>query len=421
MRRVRTIVWRSSLLLLAGSVTAGCEDAASGPRPGEAVGFSVAYDNWTPGVNDTCTPDVHNRYSVVGPDGKLYPTWHPPIDPESGCSFGHEHGRDPRGSDLYGEVGDIPFGYASEQLDIFEPQGQRHEDHVGHKIEWENDVSMRFDGAAASSLLEVRCDVLTKLHQGSHSKDAFTNNLHEIVYHVQCSDRTQMHVTMLTAIGTPGEFRASCDRDRTVVVGPPTPLNSPSGGGRRAIPDRACIEEFLLVPEGERSNFSSGLRESWEVSDRVRTVDGHTLASFNPYFQVLLPSRYFDPDAADGVGRPIDVCYEITESGERAQGDACEESTGDGQIASVLFDDPRSAFDGARRFVDINSIRISNAEGPEAWYSDPMGDNAQLEPFPGSIRQVIGRVDNKRAAQPSGPAVGRNRDYGAGQGVHAPN
>jgi len=42
---------------------------------------------------------------------------------------------------------------------------------------------VKFDlgDGVAGSVLEVRCDVLTKLHQGTHSKDAFTNNLHELV------------------------------------------------------------------------------------------------------------------------------------------------------------------------------------------------------------------------------------------------
>src|SRR2546426_5048090 len=48
-------------------------------------------------------------------------------------SFGHDHGRDPRGSALYREVGPIPFGYANEQLDVYDPLTTRHEDHFGHK------------------------------------------------------------------------------------------------------------------------------------------------------------------------------------------------------------------------------------------------------------------------------------------------
>ena len=112
------------------------------PGGGTPVGNAQSYGLWTPGPRDDCTAAIHNSYSVVGPDGKLYPTWHPPVDPVTGCSFGHDHGRDPRGSALYAAVGPIPFGYANEQLDVYDPANPRHEDHFGHKIEWENNVPM---------------------------------------------------------------------------------------------------------------------------------------------------------------------------------------------------------------------------------------------------------------------------------------
>ena len=108
----------------------------------DARGDSRAYNLWTPGPTDTCSPEIHNRYATVGPDGLRYPTWHPPTDPATGCTFGHEHGRDPRGSDLYHSVGAIPFGYANAQLEISDPLNPRNEDHVGHKVEWENDIRL---------------------------------------------------------------------------------------------------------------------------------------------------------------------------------------------------------------------------------------------------------------------------------------
>ncbi len=393
-------------LAVALLATSACESDPQFLEPVEATGFSEAYDKWAPGPNDTCTGEIHNSYSVVGPDGLVYPTWHPSVDPATACKFGHEHGRDPRGSDLYAEIGDPPFGRALPA------------DHVGYKIDWENDVEFRFDGAAASSLFEVSCDVLAGLHQGSHGAGAFTINLHEFILHARCSDRTEVHITMITAIGEPGEFRASCDGDRTIIAGPPPP-NSPSGGGERLIPDRQCVEDFLLVPEGGRSNFGSGLRESWQISDRIRTKDGHTLVSFNPYFQVLFPSRYYDPDAPNRLARSLELCFESAETGERALGSACDESTNEGQRVSLAWDDPRSGFRGARRFVDINTISISN-DGPEIWYTDKFGKYARRNPFPGSIRQFISRSDENRVLNPSGPAIGRDRDYGKG-GVHAPN
>ena len=86
----------------------------------------------------------------------------------------------------------------------------------------------------------------------------------------------------------------------------------------------------------------------------------------------------------------------------------------------MRFDDPRSPFNGVRRKVDINSNRVNNLEGPNVWYSDPYGRNARAEPFPGSVRQWLARVNNNQGFNQSGPAIGGDRNYGAG-GTHAPN
>ena len=408
-------------LVFAAALAAGCGADVYDPGTGNgpATGFAVAYGTWAPAAGDDCTAAIHNQYSVVGPDRKLYPTWHPPVDPATGCSFGHDHGRDPSGSALYRRVGDIPFGLANEQLETWDPANPRREDHFGHKVEWENDVLMRFGSAAADHLFEVRCDVLTKLHQGTHSKDAFTNNLHELVYHLRCSDGTEMHITLMSAIGEPGQFENTCD-GATIVVGPAMPVNSPSGGGVRRIPDRTCVAREILVPTGQQSDYGV-LNESWETSNNIRREDGHTLAFFNPYYQVRLPSRYHDPNLTGITGRPIDLCYEVTPAGERATGQSCSTSTGGGTILGVTYDDPRSVFDGVRRVVDVNDNVVSNADGPTTWYTDPFGRRGRTSPFPGSVRQWIAALDNDRGELDlEGPTIGDARNYG-GPRVHAPN
>jgi hypothetical protein len=418
-RFARAAAW---LAAPAGLVVGACGGDGYTPLvPPQATGPSAAYGIWQPGPNDTCTPEIHNQYSVVGADGKLYPTWHPPIDPGTGCSFGHEHGRDPRGSRLYQQVGAIPFGLANEALDTWDPTGMRHEDHVGHKIEWENDVPMRIQGPGGT-LLNITCDVLTKLHQGTHSKDAFTNNLHELVYHIRCNDGTELHVTLLTAIGTPGEFQRSCDPDGPAIeVGPATPVNSPDGGGRRLIPDRTCIDQYVLVAPGLQSQFGNGIHESWQTSNGLRREGGGGLAFFNPYFQVFAPSRFYDPALPNTLGRTLDTCYEVEANGDRAQGGLCAQSTANGQLQGLTFDDPRSAFNGARRVVDLNSTIITNQDGPEIWYTDPFGGHGRTDPFPGSVRQFIAKINNDYGFGVSGPGLGQDRNYGTGTGVHAPN
>lgn len=392
-----------------------CGDGLTSPK--DASGPSAAFGIWVPGPGDTCTVAIHDKYSVVGPDGKLYPTWHPPVDPATGCNFGHEHGRDPRGSNLYDDIGDIPFGYANEILDTWDPNGMRHEDHVGHKIEWENNVPFRIEDGLSNHLINITCDVLTKLHQGTHSKDAFTNNLHELVYHIKCTDGTELHLTIMAAIGTPGEVVTTCDQ--TIPVGPATPANSPNGGGRRIIPDRACVDQFILQPPGTNSDFNA-IRESWQVSGFVQRDDGEVIASVDPYFQVFFPSRFYDPSAPNFTGRLIDVCYQTEGNGDVAQGGACAQSTNNGQLQGLAFDDPRVMFNGSRRFVDINRTRIDNLHGSKIWFTDPFGRHGSTTPFPGAIRQFVAAVNNDYGFDVSGPSMGSQRNYG-GHGVHAPN
>lgn len=374
----------------------------------QATGYGQSYGLWTPSEQDTCSQAIHDAYAVVGPDGRAYPTWHPPVDPVTGCTFGHEHGRDPSGSDLFALVGDIPFGYANEYLETSGFGAPRHEDHVGHKIEWENDMVMRF-GDGGDAVLEATCDVLVKLHQGSHSPDAFTNNLHELAYHIRCSDGTGFSVTLLTPIGRAGELVDNCNRDTRIQAGSANPVISPDGGGRRIIPTAACMAERVLNADSPR--FDSALRESWEIGGRIRTVQGRTLASFNPYFQIFDPSRFFDPEAERAMGRPIDLCAQP----ELINVDRCEQLGG----LQVEWDDPRSPFKGTRRFVDINSNVVRNAEGPEVWYTDPLGGNGQTEPFPGAIAQWIASRDNS-GMNLRGAVMGKDRRYDA-EGVHAPN
>ncbi len=402
----------AGLALACGSATTG------GPHdPPANATPSVAFLTWKPGPGDTCAIEAHNRYSAVGPDGKLYPAWHPPVDAASGCSFGHEHGRDPRGSDLYESVGDIPLGYANEQLDTWDPNGRRHEDHVGHKVEWENDVMMSIDGIA-DHVLNIKCDIMTKLHQGTHSKDAFTNNLHELVYHIKCTDGTEMHVTTMNPIGQPGGFTRTCDGAR-IQVGAPTPANSPNGGGQRIIPDRTCVDRHVLVSQGQNSSFGNGIHESWQTNTSIRLESGKSVGSFDPYYQVNMPSRFHDPGIAGITGLTINTCFETEANGDKARSTACTAATGNGTIQSMLQTDPRSPFNGVSRFVDINGNRVDNSDGSEAIYTDPFGKHGRTAAFPGSIRQFISRTNNS-AVPFHGPRIGSGRDY-SGPGVHAPN
>jgi hypothetical protein len=232
-----------------------------------------------------------------------------------------------------------------------------------------------------------------------------------VAYHVRCSDGTGFSATLLTPIGTPGELVVGCDRARHIEAGVANPSISPAGGGQRAIPDATCVERSVLNPSDGRPRFDSALRESWEISASLRAASGRTLVSFNPYFQVMDPSRFFAPGAASSLARPIDLCYLDGVRGE----DRCQTLPTD----TVGWNDARSPFKGVRRFVDVNANSVRNADGPNVWYTDSFGRNGRTDPFPGSIRQWVATRDNS-GIDLHGPVIGRSRDYDA-PGVHAPN
>jgi hypothetical protein len=405
----------AALIALVAACSSGPTESPPGevvleqPEPGPAVAAAAA----------PCSPAEHDRYTTVGPDGKTYATWHPANDPATGCSFGHEHGRDPHGSNLYATIGDVPFGYANARLDVYDAANPRHEDHVGHKIEWMNGVALQrtLDGTRVP--IGVTCDFLIKIHQGTHSPDAFTNNLHEIAYHVTCSDGAELHATLLSAIGRPGEFVRSCDKKTVVKAGTPTPANSPAGNGVRLIPDASCVDKYVLVGAGQWSQYSLGLYEDWITSNYIRTADGRQIAYFDPHFAVFSPSRYYDAASATRLARTIDACYLERPVGERARGGECDWSTSS-RTVTLGFDDPRSAFNGVKRETYFNQTTLSNAGGPTAWYTDPFGGHGSATPFPGAIKQYVAAMNNGRPYPLESQAFGGTRNYG-GPGTHAPN
>lgn len=398
--------------------------------------------NWTPTAIDTCSAAFHRSFSVIGPDGKLYPTWHPPtaVDPATGqlCSFGHEHGDDPSTSDIYGWVTDfldakpaesrgIPFGYVSEALDTYASTRDnvtRHEDNVGHKIIVANDVKLVSasprgyvrDGNGAV----VTCDYLMKVHQGSHSGDALINNAHELLYAVKCTDGTEIISSTLTRFGNANEFNRSCNDQLVETAG----SNLPDGkGGERRIPDRFCVDRDVLVPAGQTSSIWA-LYEVWESVNDLAKADGTVLASFDPWFGVRNPARahaggfnssIFDlvdvtdqTDAADGGtahGYPFD---EVTEH---------EHETG----TQLTKQDPASPFDGAERDFYLHASTVTNAGGPTIWYTDPYGEHGVTTAGAGLVRQLVSGTDNSAYPNLERRSYNLEKDYGNANGVHAPN
>jgi len=416
-----------------------CEAVDFDPVPSDAF----TNRNWTPTAFDTCPAALHTEYTVVGPDGRLYPTWHPPttVDPATGqtCTFGHEHGADPTGSDLYGWVQEhfagpgqddpagLPFGYVSEELVEYAAANPgsptRFEDHVGHKVEFVNDLRLLDQGGnylyteAAGGEVRVECDVLMKMHQGTHSADATVNNVHEVIYAVRCNDGTELISTTMAGFGNANEFNRSCAPGTVVDTGSASPY--PDFGGRRTIPDQGCIDQFVLVNPANAAQGSDiwSIWENWEIETELVSAEGDTLAAFDPWLAVRNPSRYHRVDQP--VGRVLDAAWAV---------DPADNGVVNRQpwltpaaVEPYDFRSPDAPFDGAQRDFFVRETTVANAGGPDRWYTDPWGRNGTTEPFPGAICQLISPTDNTDQPALKRRLFGRDTDYGQDNGVHAPN
>lgn len=359
-----------------------------------------------------CPDSLHDAYTATGPDGEVYPTWHPAsvTDPDTGvvCAFGHEHGDDPASSDIFdwtmekrgGGATGVTFGYATHMSSLGEGGPHRHEDHYGHKVFVLNDVNLvredREGYVRDGEDQPVTCDYLIHVHQGTHSADALSNNQHEVLYATRCSDGTEMVVNTLTGFGDANEYATNCD-GRTVSTGG---SDLPDGsGGSREIPDVVCVEET--------GDEFWGVYEVWKADHSLTDEAGEEIVRFDPWFGVRNPSRVADgADAVDTIGL----------AGEALVGWPWG-TVPDG----AQKNDPDSPFTGDQRDVYVQRSTVDNAGGASTLYTDAYGQTGATSSFEGAIAQYIAPVSNTDLAEPQRQAFGFSTDYGAGHGVHAPN
>lgn len=470
------------------------------------------YDYCEDGTN---VVEAHKQYHVVAYDGYRYPTWHPPTvtNPITGngkCYFGHEHGTNPQGyihwdemiehfgKDLNGDgvisplvinadgtiasEGDragIPFGIAAQHMEIYYNQEGhdsifvRHEDHVGHKIEFVNmeadmvgntthpmaqlpgtvGINVPYYQGSNSNVYSptgVVCTHLHKFHQGTHSGDAILNNLHEVIFHSTCMsvdvpgvNATRYYpdnsiiLTGMMAFGNPGEYKRFCFAERFTTVcgatgaekqpGQTCPLNDPllekmppavnSNSLGRNMVDRYCGENWSSINPG--NNFFAPY-EIWEGDLAIVTPDGRRVAEHGRQWDVLDPVRFIDPEDPRGYGYNSEQCA----SGGIYDGiqyiGGCNPRNQNRQ-----WNSPQSGFRGLKRTTYFGRNKVNNPGGPEIYWTDPLGSNAVPTEFSSGLKQKISPVralicDLPVCSTLNDRAIQRTFDDGGGT-VHAPN
>jgi len=282
-----------------------------------------------------CPQALHDSIVTTGPDGKSYPTWHPPVDPASGCFFGHEHGSDPRTSSANAAM--PAFGYVGATAGVVEP-------HAGFKVFlWHNGEN--------TDLGSVPADIRAVFHMGTGGVARYTERFHSLEYDYVARD------------GTGREAHVAGMADTNVPVG--STCDNPRRGGR----------DFSTV----------GCNDPYEIWNNVHLQIKHPSDPYTDYLHTRLTISgsfaVFDPVLTRDPSNNSRVLYSLNYY----------------QPSSAI--DPTSAsspYRGCDREAYGGPNYWLNAGRPTVYYSDAYGNvNAQATALaPGLIRQSFSAVNS---------------------------
>lgn len=378
--------------------------------------LAKSYGLWSPGKTWECPKWMHDTYWTKAEDGKVYPTWHSPVDfnPQTNqyCTYGHEHGDDPRSSEVFNIAGMPAFGYVNEQLATNNPSNpsvHRHEDHFGHKVLVAN--NWRMYNANNTSLTKT-CDVSLKLHMGTHSPDALANTAHEMFASGKCDGLQPFNLKRFALFGAAGAFKESETSLCGLAVNPgitPSSTNQPTDGVHRAIPTADCYKRGTVAQQTADANTRTS--EFW--------LTGFAGKDF--YFNITNPSRFYDPLSSTKINRTVNTCYNSAHPLSKTL--LCQETLAAG--SKVEWDDPRSPFRGTTQIqTHFSGLAFSNSPN-SVIYTDAYGKNPKTSPAPAqgiTFKQIV-PVQGFEYRVDGHASLFADRDYSAlGQnGVRAPN
>ncbi len=298
--------------------------SASTPTPGEV-----------PTASQPCPSWVHDRYVVIGPDGQTYPTWHPPVDPEFGCFFGHEHGADPRTSQA--NMFMPAFGYAA-------LLGGMHEPHEGFKVFVINHGTVGEDGNPSPN------DHRIVFHMGTSGVGRYVTEFHSLQYDLISHDGTgrEAHIYGMADTGPTSLNGSTCDNPRR---------------GAKDFSDITCGDTYEIWPIDFRIEHPD---DPYTDVQHVRLAVGGAVAVFNP-----ITTR--DPNDNTHVIYSQDFYYPS------------------GHIDPLSTD---AYFTGCAREAYGGPNYWDNPDGPTEYWTDPMG-HVKPGPGPGLILQHVSQTDSR--------------------------
>lgn len=311
-----------------------------------------------------CPTWVHDRYTTTGPDGKPYPTWHPPVDPDYGCLFGHEHGADPRLSNANNTL--PAFGYAAATMGMVEP-------HAGFKVFIINagqPVESNVDNKISDQ------DVRLVFHMGTSGPKRFTEPMHSMQYDViDHTNWRQAHVYGMADTGSLDDAGSTCNTPR----------------------------------KGHKDFSTLGCGDTYEIWNAVRfqiLADGDEDGDLtNSRFGVVPSVAVFDPITSRDPNDSQHVVYTENVKPNPAY------------VQGVDPSSPLAFFQGCRREFYSGPAFWNNINGATTYWTDAFGHVAPNNRPDAShpIQQTLSADRGYRGV------IFKFRQDFCGNGIHAPN
>jgi hypothetical protein len=427
---LRSAAALGAALLLTGASLVSCSGDPIGGGGGsddlDKRPASLSMGRWSPATDTTrfpneCAKDVHDSYFVVGPDGKKYPTWHPPRDPASGCWFGHEHGDNPAGSALWSELkrhfawdangngtideaeatsarSGIPFGYAAEVGG--DPAAILHD---SYKIAFIDGVARQRAVSGSTQDAALRCNQLLAFAHDTQTSAAVGQALHPLTYAIDCTPTDGASYASKLILSVMADYGST----QAIAA-----QGSEAAAARRLPEATAQVYPSAFVALGATSDLPTALAERWDTIIAIRTSGGTELARANPGLENRNPSRYLLGSGSGAAAQAsIGLCYSglnaagalVSDPSQSAsivrqvRGSATEcarlSPTGPATTLAnrVRADDREAQFKGCSRSVIWRDQTVRNSTGPTTWYSNASGADARSSAFTGGLRQYIAR------------------------------
>jgi hypothetical protein len=223
----------------------------STPTPAATVDAAIA--------GQECPAWVHDQY-VVSKGGHAFATWHPQADPSTRCFFAHEHGDDPRTSNVF--WGEMPaFGFAQHYVEGHVHGTGEDAAHSGHKVFVANAGTINDENfAAIGSSMYV-------FHMGTSGEARRDVRDHSMEYRLDAGGTYTAWVHFMGDMGNAGTI---CDRDdRSKNIGRVLPIH-PNFRGE-------CNQsDHYEIWNGGRKLMLPGYESFWNFEF------GGSFAAFNP-------------------------------------------------------------------------------------------------------------------------------------------